>query len=502
MTGSTRTTAAAQAMSPRAGSPRAAAGGAGFQRLDPATGQVASSAPACRRREAVQAAGRAARAFADWSQTPPARRREILTHAAELVGAYEPRIAAAMQAEIGATPLWVRFNLDVGRQHLENAAAMVTQVTGTVQRDPSGLSFAFREPAGVCLAMAPWNAPFVLGMRAVATALACGNTVVLKASEICPETHLLIGRILSQAGLPEGVLNIVTHAPEHAQEVVEALIAHPSVRRVNFTGSTRVGRIVAETAARHLKRCLLELGGKAPLIVLEDADLDAAADAAAFGAFFNQGQICMATDRIVVLDSVAEDFIARLAARAATLRAGDPRHDDCALGPLVSGNVAARLAELLRDAQAKGAVLRAGGAPRGSFMDATVVDGVAPGMALYAEECFGPVAGICRAATEAEAIGIANDTQYGLSAAIFSRDTGRALRLARQLETGICHINGPTLDDRPDLPIGGVKDSGYGRFGGASVLDEFTDLRWVSLAEGPRSYPFPAPASGSERTDR
>ena len=496
MTGSTQTRAGP-------GLAATAASGAEFQRLDPATGLVASTAPACRRREAVLAASRAARSFSEWSRTPPARRREILTRAAGLIGAHEPEIAATMQAEIGATPLWVRFNLDVGRQHLESAAAMVTQATGTVQRDPSGLSFAFREPVGVCLAMAPWNAPFVLGMRAVATALACGNSVVLKASEICPQTHLLIGRILTEAGLPEGVLNIVTHAPEHAQEVVEALIAHPAVRRINFTGSTRVGRIIAETAARHLKRCLLELGGKAPLIVLEDADLEAAADAAAWGAFFNQGQICMATDRIVVMDSVAEDFIALLSARAARLRAGDPRQDACALGPLVSANVAGRLAELLRDAQDRGAVLRAGGPPRGSFMDATVVDGVAPGMALYAEECFGPVAGICRAATEAEAIGIANDTQYGLSAAIFSRDSGRALRLARQLETGICHINGPTLNDRPDQPVGGVKDSGYGRFGGASVLDEFTELRWVTLADAPRSYPFlQPPASDSEGADR
>ncbi len=333
MTGSTQTRAGP-------GLAATAASGAEFQRLDPATGLVASTAPACRRREAVLAASRAARSFSEWSRTPPAHRREILTRAAGLIGAHEPEIAATMQAEIGATPLWVRFNLDVGRQHLESAAAMVTQATGTVQRDPSGLSFAFREPVGVCLAMAPWNAPFVLGMRAVATALACGNSVVLKASEICPQTHLLIGRILTEAGLPEGVLNIVTHAPEHAQEVVEALIAHPAVRRINFTGSTRVGRIIAETAARHLKRCLLELGGKAPLIVLEDADLEAAADAAAWGAFFNQGQICMATDRIVVMDSVAEDFIALLSARAARLRAGDPRQDACALGPLVSANVA------------------------------------------------------------------------------------------------------------------------------------------------------------------
>ena len=463
--------------------------GAAFQRRSPATGIIASSAPAFRRRDAIAAANNAARAFPAWSRSLPAERRTILNRAAALIDARADEIRAAMQAEIGATELWLRFNLEVGRQHLEAAAALVTQIEGTVLRDPSGLSFAFREPVGVCLAMAPWNAPFVLAMRAVATALACGNTVVMKASEICPATHLLVGRILSEAGLPDGVLNIVTHAPEHAAEVVEALIAHDAVRRINFTGSTRVGRIIAETAARHLKRCLLELGGKAPLIVLEDADLDAAVDAAAFGSFFNQGQICMATDRIVVMDSVADDFAERLARRAARLTAGALRQG-CALGPLVSATVAERLAELVRDATAQGAVLRAGGAPRGNFMDATVLDGVAPGMVLYAEECFGPVASICRAGTEDEAIGIANDTRYGLSSAIFSRDSARALRLARQLETGMCHINGPTLNDRPDLPIGGVKDSGYGRFGGAHALDEFTELRWVSLADGPRSYPF------------
>lgn len=461
-----------------------------FERVSPATGAVVSRAPACRRREAVAATNRAARAFPAWSRSLPQERRGILNRAVALIDDHADEIRATMQAEIGATEMWLRFNLEVGRQHLEAAAATVTRIEGSVLRDPSGLSFAFREPVGVCLAMAPWNAPFVLGLRAVATALACGNTVVMKASEICPATHLLIGRLLSEAGLPDGVLNIVTHAHEHAAEVVEALIAHPAVRRVNFTGSTRVGRIVAETAARHLKRCLLELGGKAPLIVLDDADLDAAADAAAYGSFFNQGQICMATDRIVVMESVADDFAERLVRRAVLLTAGDAAQGGCALGPLISPGVAGRLSELVRDAVAKGAVLRAGGEPRGNFMDATVLDGVAPGMTLYAEECFGPVASICRARTEDEAIGMANDTSYGLSAAVFSRDAARAIRIARQVETGMCHVNGPTLNDRPDMPIGGVKDSGYGRFGGAAALDEFTEVRWVTLADGPRSYPF------------
>lgn len=459
-----------------------------FERLDPVTGAIASRAVAMRRREAVAAANRAARAFPGWSASPPQDRRRILNHAAGLIEDHAADIAAAMQAEIGATEHWVRFSLDLGRRHLEAAADLATHLSGGVSPDSESLSLSLREPVGVCLALAPWNAPLVLGLRSIATALACGNTVVMKASEICPASHLLIGRLLYEAGLPEGALNIVTHAPEHAEEVVEALIGHPAVRRVNFTGSTRVGRIIAEVAARHLKRCLLELGSKAPLIVLEDADLDAAADAATFGAFLNQGQICMATERIVVLDGVADAFAEKLALRARRLVAGDPRLGHV-LGPLVSASAAQRLTDLLYDALDRGATLLAGGEPRGNLMDATVLDHVAPGMAIHAEECFGPVATICRASTEDEAIGIANDTHYGLTAAIFSQDTGRALSLARRLETGICHINGPTVNDRPDLPFGGVKDSGYGRFGGPAMLDEFTELRRISISTGSRDYP-------------
>lgn len=479
------------------GVPIPAGADAMFQRLDPVTGKVASQARAFGQADALAAANRAAAAFPGWSATTPAARRAILDRAAQLVADHEQQVRATMRAEIGATDHWLDFNLTVGRRHLQAAADLVTRVQGRVVRDPGAWSLAMREPAGVCLAIAPWNAPFVLGIRAVATALACGNTVVLKASEICPATHLLIGQLLADAGLPEGVLNIVTHAPQDAEDITRALIAHDAVRRVNFTGSTRVGRIVAEVAARHLKRCLLELGSKAPLIVLEDADLDAAADAAIYGAFLNQGQICMATDRIVVLDSVADAFADRLVRRARQLKAGDPRNGQHLLGPVVSPAVAQRLVGLVQDAVIKGAVLHCGGAARDCLMDATVIDHVSPGMALYDDECFGPIAAICRATSEDEAIAIANDTRYGLTAAIFSRDTARALALSRQIETGICHINSPTLDDRPDLPVGGVKDSGYGRFGGTSMLDEFTELRWISLQHQPPTYPFPGPFPGA-----
>ncbi|MBL9051037.1 MAG: aldehyde dehydrogenase family protein [Tabrizicola sp.] len=458
------------------------AGWTSFDRLDPARGGVASTAPACGVREATAAANAAARAFAGWAATAPSERRRILMRAADMVTRHAGAIGQAMRAEIGATGDWIAHNLTVATAHLEEAASHVTQIDGRVSQDLT--SFALREPAGVCLAIAPWNAPFVLGIRSVATALACGNSVVFKASELCPATHLLVGQVLADAGLPEGVLNIVTHAPDDAARVVETLIAHPAVRRINFTGSTRVGRMVAETAARHLKRCLLELGGKAPFVVLEDADLEAAAQAAAIGAFLNQGQVCMSTDRIVVMDSVAEPFARLLAAEARKYLAGDPASGEWALGPVISSTVARRLSDLLSDATQRGGQVLAGGRITGTFMDATVVDHVRPGMAIYAEECFGPIATICRASSQDDAIAIANDTDYGLSAAVFSRDIDRALGVARQIETGICHINAPTVHDRPDMPFGGVKASGYGRFGGPSTLDEFTELRWITIPAG------------------
>jgi acyl-CoA reductase-like NAD-dependent aldehyde dehydrogenase len=342
----------------------------------------------------------------------------------------------------------------------------------------------------VCLAIAPWNAPVILGVRSIAMALACGNTVVLKSSELCPATHRLIGDVLTEAGFPAGVLNIVSNAPADASAVVEALIAHPVVRRINFTGSTRVGRIIAQIAAKHLKRCLLELGGKAALIVLDDADLDLAVSAAAFGAYFNQGQICMSTERIIVLDDVADAFVEKFLAKAKTLRAGDPARGDLPLGALVTAESARRVRGLIDDAVAKGAALLAGGDNHDAFMDATVIDHVTRTMRLYREESFGPVAAIIRVGSVEEAITVANDCEYGLSGAVFGRDVGRALDVARRVESGICHINAATVGDEPQIPFGGVKASGYGKFGGPAALDEFTELRWITISGGKEEYPI------------
>ena len=467
-----------------------AASGRVFERQGPLADLPATRAAAAGLDDVRRAVDSAQAAFAAWSQTGPSERRALLLKAADIMAAKTPDFIAAMARETGGAAPWAGFNVHLAAGILREAASMTTQIGGEVipSDKPGCLSLAVRQAAGVCVGIAPWNAPVILGVRAVAMPIACGNTVVLKASELCPQTHRLIGDVLREAGLPAGVLNVITNAPEDAAAVVEALIAHPAVRRINFTGSTRVGRIIAETAGRYLKPVLLELGGKAPLIVLDDADLDEAVAAAAFGAFANSGQICMSTERIVVDAKVADAFVAKLAAKAASLPAGDPR-GHVVLGALVNESAAARVDELVQDAGAKGAKLVAGGGRDGAVMPATLLDHVTPAMRIYSEESFGPAKSIIRVDGVEEAIRIANDTEYGLSAAVFSRDVTRAMGVAQRLRTGICHINGPTVADEAQIPFGGVGASGYGRFGGKAGIAEFTDLRWITI-EGHQHYPF------------
>jgi acyl-CoA reductase-like NAD-dependent aldehyde dehydrogenase len=338
--------------------------------------------------------------------------------------------------------------------------------------------------------MAPWNAPVILATRAVATPLAYGNTVVLKASEQCPRTHAAVARAIADAGLPAGAINLIIHSPDDAPDVADELIAHPAVRRVSFTGSTKVGRIIAIKCAEHLKRCLLELGGKAPQVVLPDADLEAAADAASFGAFMNSGQICMSTERIVVDRTVAGELGQKLAERASRLVVGDPRDQGTMIGPVTSDAARARVMELIDDARAKGAEVLAGGDADGNLIAPTVLANVTPAMRIYAEESFGPVVTIVPVDGDEEAVRVANDTEYGLAAAVFGEDVDHALAIARRIESGICHVNSSTVHDEPQMPFGGVKSSGWGRFGGRAALEEFTELRWLTVQQSPRHYPI------------
>ena len=470
----------------------AAAGGAIFERRNPVSGEIATRAAAATIEDALRAADAAAAAFPAWSHSTPGERRKVLLAAADILFAKMPDFIAAMAAETGATAGWAGFNVTLAADMLREAAALTTQITGEIipSNRPGSTAYGVRQAAGVVLSIAPWNAPVILGVRSLATPLACGNTVVFKTSEISPRTHRLIADSLIEAGLPVGVLNVVSNAPEDAAALVEALIAHKAVRRINFTGSTRVGRIIAETCARNFKPALLELGGKAPFVVLDDADQEQAVAAAAFGAYMNQGQICMSTERIIVDDKIADEFVAALAAKASTLKAGDPRDNNTPLGCLVDQSAGQRLDALIKDAVAKGARVVAGGGIDGTIMQATVIDGVTPAMKLYRDKSFGPLVVVIRVGSLDEAVRVANDTEYGLAAAVFGKDVNRAMRVAARIESGICHVNGPTVHDEAQMPFGGVKASGYGRFGGKAGIAEFTDLRWITVQDGPIHYPF------------
>ena len=470
-----------------------ASGSATFNRVNPISGEVATRAAAASVADARAAADAAAAAFPKWSAIGPSERRAKLNHAADLLESRAAQFASILTTETGATAGWGHFNVQLAANMLREAAAMTTQISGEVVPSdvPGSLAMALRQPVGVVLGIAPWNAPVILGVRAIALPLACGNTVILKASEVCPATHRLIGAVLNEAGLGEGIVNVVTHDPKDAEVIADALIAHSAVKRVNFTGSTRVGRIIAMLGAKHLKPVLLELGGKAPLIVLDDADLDAAVDATVFGAFANSGQICMSTERVIVDEKVADQFGAKLAQRVAALPVGDPRKGDFVLGSVVGRPTVERVQKLIRDAVGKGAKVLCGAENTdGTIMKGIVVDKVTPDMSLFREESFGPQVSITRVASAEEAVRVANDTEYGLSAALFSRDIARAIQLAKRIESGICHINGPTVHDEAQMPFGGVKASGYGRFGGKAGINEFTELRWITVQTTPRHYPF------------
>lgn len=467
--------------------------GATFERRNPLDGTVATRAPAATAADAVLACEAAAEAFEAWSDTGPSTRRALLLKAADALEAKTPAFIEAVAAETGATGMWAGFNVMLAAGMLREAAALTTQVAGEVIPSdvPGSLAMGVRQPAGVVLGIAPWNAPVILGVRAIATPLACGNTVILKGSENCPRTHGLIIEALQDAGFPPGVVNYVTNAPADAGAVVEAMVAHPSVRRVNFTGSTKVGKIIAQTCAKYLKPAVLELGGKAPLLVLDDADLDDAVNGAAFGCFANSGQICMSTERIIVDEKVADPFVKKFGDKARALPLGDPRKPEpVVLGSVIGMTTVNHCNALIDDALAKGARLVCGGKADSTLMPATVLDFVTPAMRIYHEETFGPVKCVVRVKDTAEAISCANDNEYGLSAAVFGQDIARAFNVARKIDSGICHVNGPTVHDEAQMPFGGVKGSGIGRFGGRAGVAEFTELRWITVQTKPRQYPF------------
>ena len=469
-----------------------AAEGGTFDVKDPFTGETVATAPAGGADDAARAIDAAQAAFQAWAATPPAVRQGIFLKAADVLESRSDEIVAALARETGATFGFGMFQMHFVPGLFRQAAALPYQPIGTViPSDTGAFSMGVRKPVGVVAAIAPWNAALILSARSIAAPLALGNTVVLKPSELSPWAGgLLWGEIFAEAGLPEGVLNIVTHAPGAAGPIGEAFTSHPAVRRINFTGSTATGRRLAEAAGKNLKRVVLELGGYNPLIVLADAELEYAVNAAAFGAFLHQGQICMSARKVLVERPIAEEFTRRLADKAKTLKAGDPKEHDTIIGPLINADAVAMVKGRVDEAVAKGAKVLAGGDAVGNCYRATVVTDVPADSELATHETFGPVLAVEVVDSADEAVARANATSYGLAAGIITSDVDGGLALAQQVEAGIVHVNDQPVGDEPQMPFGGVKDSGWGRFGGQAAIDEFTELRWVTVQSGSHPFPF------------
>jgi acyl-CoA reductase-like NAD-dependent aldehyde dehydrogenase len=469
-----------------------ASGGATFDDFDPFTGDVVARVANGTREDARRAIESAAAAFPAWWRTPPAEKQRIFLKAADLLDSRGEDVGGWLTRETGATFGFSMFQLHFVAGLFRQAAALAYAPIGQViPSDVGQFAMGLRRPAGVVGAIAPWNAALILSARSITAPLALGNTVVLKPSELSPYSGgLLWGEIFTEAGLPSGVLNVVTHGPGEAAGIGDELVENPAVRRINFTGSTATGRRLAEAAGRQLKRVVLELGGYNPLIVLADADLDYAVNATAFGAFMHQGQICMSARRIIVEQPIADEFTEKLAEKTKTLKAGNPVEPDTIIGPLITESALDLVRSRVEEAVQKGAKVLAGGEAVGSCYQATLLADVPADSDFATHETFGPVAAIEVVADADEAVERANATSYGLSSGIITQNADRGLELAQRIEAGIVHINDQTVADEPQMPFGGVKDSGFGRFGGGAVMDEFTELRWITVTSGSHPFPF------------
>jgi acyl-CoA reductase-like NAD-dependent aldehyde dehydrogenase len=470
-----------------------ASDGATFEDTDPFTGDVVAQVPVGTREDAARAVASADGAFPAWEATPPAVRQSIFLKAADVLESRQDEVVSWLARETGASFGFGMFQMHFVPGLFRQAAGAAYAPLGQIIPSdiPGAFAMGIRRPVGVVGAIAPWNAALILSARAITAPLVFGNTVVLKPSEESPYSGgLLWGEIFAEAGLPDGVLNVVTHGRGQAAPIGDELVENPRVRRINFTGSTATGRKLAEAAGRHLKRVVLELGGYNPLIVLADADLDYAVDATAFGAFLHQGQICMSTRRIIVERPIADEFTKRLAAKTAGLKVGDPKEHDTIIGPLITERALEMVKGRVEEAVSRGAKVLAGGEAEGPCFQATLLTDVPPDSEFAQQETFGPVAAVEVVDTPDEAVRRANDTSYGLAAGIITQDADRGFRLASQLESGIVHVNDQTVGDEPQVPFGGVKDSGWGRFGGTFAMDEFTELRWVTVQSGTRPFPF------------
>ena len=462
-----------------------------FDDINPVDGAVWARIPDGGPAEAHRAIEAAQQAFPGWAALPFTQRSELMLKAAQVWEARAPDFIAATQQEGGGTFGKGAYETGYVPQVLRAAAALCHQNLGEVLPSTHGkVSMAMRRPLGVITVLSPWNFPAILAARQFANPLALGNTIVLKPSEETPYTGgLFLAEVMEEAGLPPGVFNVVTCAREAVATVGDALIESPLVKGVSFTGSAAVGRVIAAKCGAHLKKCCIELGGNDALIVTEDADIERATQAASFGSFMHQGQICMAVERVLVHEKVFEPFVTRFVERTRGLSMGDTRNKATVIGPLITRRQADKVRAHIDDALAKGARVLTGGGGEGAFVDPTILVNATPDMAIWREETFGPVVPVIPFRTDDEAIAICNDTEYGLSSGVFSANEARALEIARRLETGMCHVNCSPVNDEPHVPFGGMKSSGTGRNGGRWAAETFSETRWITLDRGERPFP-------------
>ena len=464
-----------------------------YDDLNPYTGEVFARVPSGKRADAKRAIEAAAAAFPSWSHGLPAERQAIFLRAADILEKRRDDIVTILAEETGCTFGFAMFQAMFTPGLLREAAAQTHQANGEILPSdlPEAFHMAIRQPVGVVAGIAPWNAPLILSLRSVCLPIAYGNTAILKPStESSVAGGIVIAEVFHEAGFPKGVLNLVTNGPGKSEEIGDEFIENPKVRRISLTGSTAVGRRLAEKAGRVLKRIALELGGQNPLIILRDANVDDAVNAAAFGAFLHQGQICMSTRRVIVEKPMAEEFTKKFVKKISTLRVGNPKEPDTIIGPLINKQQLNQVKKSVEAAVGDGAKVLCGGKSDGLCYYPTVLTNVKPGTPFSYEETFGPVVSVMEAKDEEEAVAIANGTMYGLSASVFTRDLAKGLAVAERIESGIVHINDQTVHDEPQVPFGGVKESGWGRFGGRAAMEEFTELRWISMQRAPRHYPF------------
>jgi benzaldehyde dehydrogenase (NAD) len=458
--------------------------------VEPATGAVLARVGLANAQDVAAAARRAAQAQPEWAETIGPARAAVIRKAAALLEDNRAEFERWLVREGGAVPGKAAFEVDLTLGELWEAAALPTQPWGHLLpvTEAGRESVARRVPLGVVGVISPWNFPLILSMRAVAPALALGNAVVLKPDvQTAVSGGALVARLFEEAGLPEGVLHVL---PGDAEPGV-ALVEDPQVAMISFTGSTTVGREVGAVAGHTLKRVSLELGGNNALIVLDDADLEVASSAGAWGAFLHQGQVCMTAGRHIVVEQVADEYLDRLTKRAAGLPVGDPFTEQVALGPLINARQLANVDRIVTDTAAAGAEVRTGGTFDGLFYQPTVLAGVTTSMPAFREEIFGPVAPVVVVRDAEEAVRVANETEYGLVAAVQTGSPERGRDLARKLRTGIVHINDQTLNNDAFAPFGGVGASGNGsRFGTQSSWDEFTQWQWVTYREQAHAFPF------------